>query len=302
MDTSRCNEFVVLSKTRNFLEASEQLDISQSSLSKHMQSLERELGVTLLDRSTRKVSLSKEGRTFLPFAEKIARLDYEMKGALSEDARHEFKVLRIGSIPVMTPYGITKILADYERGNPGVRLRIFEDDAEQLKEMMRKGDLELSFIREWDQSVDADDGDVEFESVTYAEDKLVAVLPLSHPLASSDAIELSELADEEFLLLPGGSVMHSLILDVCSIAGFVPRVRYSGSHADNIIDLVSRGMGVSLLMKKPAAYLDNHRVVLLDVNPTFSTYIKLYRLRGKRITPEAQAFYEYVRRASGDRA
>ena len=49
MDTTKCNEFVVLSKTRNFLEASEQLNISQSSLSKHMQSLEKELGVTLLE-------------------------------------------------------------------------------------------------------------------------------------------------------------------------------------------------------------------------------------------------------------
>ena len=298
MDTTKCNEFVVLSKTRNFLEASEQLNISQSSLSKHMQSLEKELGVTLLDRSTRKVSLSKSGLAFLPYAEKIARLDYEVRGALSEDTHHERKVLGIGSIPVMTPYGITKILADYERSNPGVRLRIYENDAQQLKSMMRKGDLELAFIREWDQSVESDDGDEEFDAFTYTEDKLVAVLPLTHPLASLDEIDLRMLADEDFLLLPSGSVMYSLILDVCSTAGFTPKVRYSGSRADNIIDLVSRGMGVSLLMKKPASYLDNQRVVLVDVDPTFLTYIKLYRLRGRRLTPEAQAFFDYVRRIS----
>lgn len=301
METSRCNEFIVLSKTRNFLEASEQLNISQSSLSKHMQSLEKELGVTLLDRSTRKVSLSKEGRVFLPFAQKMSRLDYEMRNALSEDSRLEQKVLGIGSIPVMTPYGITKILADYERDNPGVRLRIQENDAAQLKEMMRKGDLELAFVREWD-TEDEEGGDAEFHSLTYATDELVAVLPLAHPLASMGKVALSELSDEDFLLLPSGSVMYSLILDVCSRAGFVPRVRYSGSRADNIIDLVSRGMGVSLLMKKPAAYLDNQRVVLVDVDQTFRTYIKLYRLSGRRLSAEARSFYEYVRRIAEKQA
>ena len=71
-------------------------------------------------------------------------------------------------------------------------------------------------------------------------------------------------------------------------------MRYSGSRADNIIDLVSRGMGVSLLMKKPASYLDNQRVVLVDVDPSFLTYIKLYRLRGRRLTAEAQAFFDYM--------
>ena len=68
MDVERCKEFVVLAQTRNFLEASNQLFISQSSLSKHIKSLEKELGVTLLDRSTRKVELSSIGRVFLPFA------------------------------------------------------------------------------------------------------------------------------------------------------------------------------------------------------------------------------------------
>ncbi len=294
MEISRCNEFLVLAKTRNYLEASEQLNISQSTLSKHIQALERELGVTLFDRSTRRVSLSDDGITFLPFAERIVRVDYELHAAFAKGLPSHKKTLAIGSIPVMSPYGITKLLATFERTHPGVSLRIVEGDATRLKQQMRAGELELAFIREWDWSVEDDEGDEDFQAADFASDDMVAALPLTHPLAGAGKIKLSDLASEDFLLLPEGSVMYALCLDACQQAGFTPNVRYNGSRADNIIDLVANGMGVSLLMRKPASHIADGRVALVDIEPTVTTYVKLYRLRGHRLTPEAKQFFSYV--------
>lgn len=294
MEISRCNEFLVLAKTRNYLEASEQLNISQSTLSKHIQALERELGATLFDRSTRRVSLSDDGVTFLPFAERIVRVDYELHAALGKGSPTQKKTLAIGSIPVMSPYGITKLLAGFERTHPAVRLNIVEGDATRLKQQMRRGELELAFIREWDWSVEDDEGDEDFHVADFASDEMVAALPLTHPLAGAGRIGLADLASEDFLLLPEGSVMYALCLDACQQAGFTPSVRYNGSRADNIIDLVANGMGVSLLMRKPASHIADGRVALVDVEPTITTYVKLYRLRGRRLSPEAKQFFSYV--------
>lgn len=294
MDTNRCREFVVLAQTCNYLQAAEQLFISQSSLSKHIKSLERELGVELFNRTTRRVQLTQQGRTFLPFARKLASTAHDAEVALSHVDDNYRRVLEVGSIPVMVPYGITELLHRYEAEHRGVRLRITEGEADQLKDLLRRRKLEAAFIREWDGDVANDSGDEEFTTVPFVDDQLAAVLPAGHPLASRASVRLSDLANEEFLLLPEGTVMNSLITDACAAEGFVPEVRYRGTRAENIIDLVGRGMGVSLLMRTPAAYLTRSAVSIVDLEQPIVTKIKLYRLRDREPSREMQEFLEYL--------
>ena len=294
MDTERCREFVVLAQTCNYLQAADQLFISQSSLSKHIKALERELGVELFNRTTRRVQLTEHGRVFLPFARKLAATAHDAEVALFDATDNQRRVLDIGSIPVMVPYGITDALHRFEMEHRGVRLRILEGEADELKDRLRKGKLDLAFIREWDGDARFDDGDEEFATVEFATDQLAAVLPASHSLANRRSIHLAELANDEFLLLPQGTVMNALITDACAVEGFVPEVRYRGARAENIIDLVARGMGVSLLMRTPAAYLARAAVSIVDLEQPIMTQIKLYRLRDREPSPEVREFLESV--------
>lgn len=294
MDTERCREFVVLAQTCNYLQAADQLFISQSSLSKHIKALERELDVELFNRTTRRVQLTDYGRTFLPFARKIASTAHDATVALANARDNERRIIDIGSIPVMVPYGITKVLHSFEREHPNTRLRIYEGEADQLRERLRDRSLDLAFIREWDGDVQHEGDDREFETIDFAQDQLAAVLPAGHPLASRPSINLAELANEEFLLLPQGTVMNALITDACAVEGFVPEVRYRGTRAENIIDLVARGMGVSLLMRTPAAYLTRAAVSVVDLQQPIVTTIKLYRLRDREPSPEVMEFLEYL--------
>ena len=294
MDTQRCREFVVLAQTCNYLQAADQLFISQSSLSKHIKALERELGVELFSRTTRRVQLTDHGRVFLPFARKLASTAHDAEVALSYATDNERRILDIGSIPVMVPYGITGLLHRFEKEHVNVRLRITEGEADQLKDMLRNRTLDLAFIRKWDGDASQDGDDTEFATSEFAEDRLAAVLPAGHPLAMRPSIRLSELANEEFLLLPKGTVMNALITDACAVEGFVPEVRYRGTRAENIIDLVGRGMGVSLLMRTSASYLTRSGVSIVDLEQPIVTRIMLYRLRDREPSPEALKFLEYV--------
>ena len=294
MNTERCREFVVLAQTCNYLQAADQLFISQSSLSKHIKALERELGVELFSRTTRRVQLTEHGRVFLPFARKLASTAHDAEAALSYASDNERRIIDIGSIPVMVPYGITELLHRFEREHPNVRMRITEGEADQLKELMRKRLLDLAFIREWDGDVAHEGDDAEFAASEFAEDRLAAVLPAGHPLAMRPSIRLAELANEEFLLLPKGTVMNALITDACAAEGFVPEVRYRGTRAENIIDLVARGMGVSLLMRTPAAFLTRAAVSIVDLEQPIVTKIRLYRLRDRELSSDARDFLEYA--------
>jgi len=294
MDSERCREFVVLAQTCNYLQAADQLFISQSTLSKHIKSLERELDVELFRRTTRRVQLTEQGRVFLPFARKIASAAHDATVALHYARDNERRTLDIGSIPIMVPYGITKLLHSFEREHPNTRLRITEGEADKLKELLRNQKLDLAFIRDWDGEIGNDTGDDEFATMDFAEDQLAAVLPAGHPLAMRTSINLAELANEEFLLLPKNTVMDALITDACAVEGFVPEVRYRGTRAENIMDLVARGMGVSLLMRTPAAYLARSGVSIVNLENPISTHVRLYSLRDREPSPEARVFLDYM--------
>ena len=87
MDIKHLAEFVALAETGNYLETADNLFISQSTLSKHIMALEKELGVSLFERTTRKIHLSTEGETFLPYALKIVRLQEEAANVLSAHSK-----------------------------------------------------------------------------------------------------------------------------------------------------------------------------------------------------------------------
>ena len=99
MEINYLKEFVVLAQTGNFMEAAEMLYVSQSTLSKHIKSIEVELGVSLFDRTTRKVTISKYGQLLLPYAQQIAELQEMYISALRTSLENEQETLTLGRHP-----------------------------------------------------------------------------------------------------------------------------------------------------------------------------------------------------------
>ena len=124
------------------------------------------------------MSLSADGRVFLPYAERLVRTANEARNVLADQKRYKRRTVRIGSIPIMAPYGITGLLSDFDRDTPGIRLKITEGEPDLLKDQLRKGHLDLAFIRDWNHEVEQGDAEDDFIRIPYDTDQLVAVLPL----------------------------------------------------------------------------------------------------------------------------
>ena len=280
MDISRFGEFVILAQSRTFLDASELLFMSQSTLSKHIAGMERELGCTLIDRRQRNVTLTAHGTALLPYAQKIATLQHRYIAALQSDIDEPLERITVGSIPIMAPYGITDAVVDFQQANPSYSIELIEGEGDELKKMLLREEIDLAFIR------DDSASEPEFKKVPFATDRLVAVLPPDHPLAMCGSISIDDLIDENFLMLPQGSFVSRLVLSLCGAAGFSPHVTFTGKRAENIISLVARGAGISLLMRKPSESLAENKVVLVDIEPSATSEIKLY-LKRNRTQPKA---------------
>lgn len=288
VDIRHIKEFAVLAEVQNYLEASELLFISQSSLSKHIKALKAEIGAPLFDRSTRRVGLNEVGREFLGFAKQVVALQYQCTTRIRSLTSQREHGLTIGSIPVMAPYGITDAIAAFRRQNPTFSVNLVEGDAKALKQALDQNQCELAFIR--------DDGqdDHEYSKIPFATDSLAAILPVTHPLVGRKSVRLEQLAHEDFMLLHKGSLLHDLSLGACQRAGFEPNVVFMGQRAENIINLVSQGMGVGLLMRKAAKRLRNPGVAIIEVAPPLTTYIKIYYRSAAALSPTARHFIDSV--------
>lgn len=284
MDINYLKEFVVLAEIGNYMKAADALFISQSSLSKHIKALEKEVGLSLFERSTRKIQLTPYGETLLPYARKIINLQYQYTVALMNQAGIEPSSLSIGSVPSVAPYGITDKIIQFQAENKKLAVQLYEEESDQLLQMLRQNRFELAFIRDRNESSN------EFAKIPFAEDTLAAVMRPNHPLANRASVSLRELKNEYFLFLPPHSLMYNLCMDECHKCGFTPRVVYSGRRAETILDLVTKGMGTALLMRKPIDYSHRDDVAIVDIEPKITTYIQIYYKKDATLSSASRHF------------
>lgn len=269
MEIGYIKEFVVLVETGNYMEAAEKLFISPSALSRHIKSMEEELGTPLFERTARKVHLNTFGAIFLPYAKEISDIQRKYMTSIHNSLKKSPATVTAGSIPMMTQYNITDIMTRFQQENPSYTLNIIEADSTELRNMLEKGQLDFAFVR------DISETDNKFTKLPFSVDTLAAVFPSSHPLAELDAVQLEQLKDENLLLLSKDTFMYSLCITKCKQAGFEPKIVFTCHSASKIIDLVARGVGTALLMKKSVAYFSNPDISIVDVKPDITTTISL---------------------------
>jgi LysR family transcriptional regulator, transcription activator of glutamate synthase operon len=284
MEINYLKEFVVLAETRNFLEAAGILYSTQSTLSKHIKSMELELGVPLFERTTRKVSISKFGQLLLPYARQITELQDKSAAVLHDSVETERGILNVGSIPALAEYKITDVFINFKRSSPHSTINVMQGGATELKELLRQRKCELAFIRY------TDDMDDDLMKLHYTDDTLVAVFPATHPLAKKRTISLQSLAEEDLVLSEKQTMLYNLSISACKKSGFEPKVAYTDHKHENIIDFVIKGLAVALMMKRLALYVSSPKIAIVDITPSVSTQINLCYLKRAELSDAAKQF------------
>lgn len=285
MEINHLREFVVLSQTSSFMEAADILYSSQSTLSKHIKNLELELGIPLFDRTTRKVRISKFGQLLLPYAKQIVELQDKYNAILQNNLDSDRDILTLGSIPALAQYNITDVLVKFKKSRSQSTINVIQAaGSDDLREMLRQKKFELAFIR------DIDGVDDDIVKIPFAVDTMVVVLPITHPLAKEKKISLRVLENEEFLLVETQTMLYKLSVQACQQSGFSPKIVYTDHKLDNIIDLVSKGMGITLEMKRLAYYLFNPKIAIVEITPPITTQIYLCHLKDVVLSNAAKHF------------
>jgi LysR family transcriptional activator of glutamate synthase operon len=293
MELKYLRELVVLAEKENFSDAADVLYITQSTLSKHIKHIETELGVSLFDRTSRKVKINDFGLAYIPIARQIIETHDKFSDVLQLRLHTDRDTLTLGSIRSMAHYHITDIIANYKKKYPKFIIKTIHSEFEGksvgthlLKDLLRQKKCDLAFIR-LDSQIDED-----LIKIPYINDTLVAVLPTNHPYAKRKLIPLKMIADNRFLFAEEGSSLYKLCIKVCQESGFEPKVVFTDPKPEDLIELVQNGTGIALMLRQLAIYSSNPNITILDITPTASAQFFLCYLKGTKLSDTAKYFIE----------
>lgn len=246
MDLRQLEYFVAVAEEANFTRAAERVRISQSGVSAQIRRLERELGAELIDRSTRVATLTAAGEAALEPARAALAAAGTVSRAVGEVAGLIRGRLVAGMVIGCTVVPFFEALAAFHRAHHGVDISLLEDNSERLVEGVRAGAIDLALIGT------ASAPPVGLNALTIVSERLVALVPPGHPLATGRPVTLAAVADQPIVCMPEGTGIRTVFDQSCAAAGLAPRIALQASAAGAIADLAARGLGVAVLTESMA--------------------------------------------------
>ena len=290
MDTGHIREFVMLADCLNFSEAAERLFISQSSLSKHIQALERELGANLFIRTTRSIRLSDAGELYLPYARKIAALCTESEIAVEDLKNRSSTSLTIAVMQNPQYYDLAKYMTSFRTAYPELTFSMVEADEFGLYDMFLKKQVNIFPAYSMFRAAES------YAFMPMVKSTIVAIFRRSHPYAERKSVSLRQLGEERLLLPTKGGSLSNLIHAAFHREGISPNVIYEGSSI-GCIDLVKAGMGVSLHAREFAGTIvRDTEVSCVEIEPAITFIYGLGHRPPAELSHAEQLFLSHMKK------
>ncbi|HEX4984881.1 MAG TPA: LysR family transcriptional regulator [Burkholderiales bacterium] len=243
MELRHLRYFVTVAEELHFGRAARKLHISQPPLSMQIRALEQELGVSLLNRTQRHVSLTQAGHALLGEARHILGRVEQAVLTTRRAGRGEIGELAVGFISVADYNVLPAVLREFRRRFPLVNLTLRESTTDaQLRDLLAAR-IDVGFVL-------PPVSEPSLESMPVVREPLIAALPEKHPLARKPGkLALEKLADAPFILFPRPNApgLYDDIVGRCKAAGFSPRIEQEAIQMQTIVSLVSAELGVALI-------------------------------------------------------
>lgn len=288
MDFRKIEAFLTIANTGKYTDAADKLFVSQSSLSKQMAQVERELGVKLFKKTRNGVELTQAGYDFYSYARK-ALPEYQ-RACDRLRMYHEGAAypIRIGSLPLIEEYGFADSFSSYWVRNPSIQMEYFERSQADLIDKIERHKIDIALLR----------GDLlDYTKYTFVQlirDEMVLACSLKHPLATLTTVDIGDLRNEQFILLEEKSDVTIMFRAVCEQEGFSPNAPLHHSRHRMLMKAVQNNMGITVLPRKLAStYLANDIAIVQFKQPFYST-LGFAWLTCEPLTPIMKDFVKYV--------
>ena len=288
MNLRTLRAFVEVVRQGGFSQAAEVVSLTQSSVSKAIKTLEDELGMPLLNRLGHRNELTAAGEIAYSRALVLLAEHNDLVAEINDLRGLKRGVLRIGLPPVGCGVLFATMFATYRTRYPDIDIELTEYGSKRLRECLEAGEVDLAALL-----LPIDEG---FDYQPVRNEPLMAVLPISHPLAQRKRIDFTDLADSPFILFEAGFALNAKILAACERKGVQPRVAARSGQIDFSGDLVSAGLGAAFLPRMLAHKHHHPGIALIPLDePHTDWHIALAWRASAHLPPAARAWLELAK-------
>lgn len=232
--------FVALADTRHFGKAAERCYVSQPTLSAQIKKLENYLGVQLIERQPRRVTLTETGAKIVPIARRMLQESEEIVALARNEHDPLAGKLNMALIPTIGPYLLPLVMRRLRKQLPRLKLMLYEYQTQPLLEKLRGGDIELGILA---LPVPLDG----LEARALYEEPFTVAVPTNSDLAKKPNLKVDDLNGETVLLLEDGHCLRDQALDVCSRVEAKESEDYRATSLETLRQMVAAGLGITLL-------------------------------------------------------
>ena len=288
MELHQLRYFLEIARQENFTHAAEVLHITQPMLTRVVKQLERELGMLLIERTSKSFRLTDAGELFAAQARELLLAQEDLVRRM-----HDLKEARTGEVRLSIPSVLLDayfptLLTEFGKAYPGIRISIVEEGSKPAVKSVLHGDADLALVMLPVSNAD------ELVSHTVLRDVCRLVVAESHPFAGRDAVSVPELAGERLITFSDTATLHDALVNLCATYGFVPNLVYKSFLPRFIFEMVSHGDSVAVL---PDPIIRKHkaeRQVAVLLTPTLPWEIAVIHKRDRYQTFAAERLRSFL--------
>ena len=285
MELRQLQYFQSVGRLLSITKTADKFNIAQPSVSIAIQSLEKELGVQLLDRSHRRIAFTAEGDIFLQKVDEIL--------ALLTDAVHQISDYRalgpgyisLGITPTTSGVLFPRIFADFHTQYPHINLTSVEEGSLAIVKLLEQGEVDIGIIINSEFASG-------LEILPLKTEQIVLCLPLHHPLTTYKKITFNTLKSYPFLLFKEDTYLRQTILQECAKNQITPKIAFSSSQIETIVSLVQEGAGITFLLESTVRKYAN--LVGLPLAEPLRVLMGLAWNKDRYLSKAARTFINFV--------
>ena len=255
---------VALAEHKHFGRAADSVFVSQPTLSTQIMKLEEELGVSLVERTPRKVLLTEVGQEIVKRAREVLTEIEQIREIARRTLDPESGSLRLGIFPTLGPYLLPHVVPRIRKRYPRLELLLVEEKTEEILRQLREGRLDAAVL-----ALPVHDAHLHVERLF--DEPFVLAVPTDHPLAKRSSISLNQLEDQSLLLLEEGHCLREQALEVCQLAGAAEKGGFRATSLETLRQMVAADVGITLLpmlaVKPPIPANEHIRLVQFHRRP-----------------------------------
>ncbi|MFD9462471.1 LysR substrate-binding domain-containing protein [Streptomyces sp. NPDC060027] len=247
LDLRQLRYFVAVAEAEHVGRAAERLHISQSPLSRQIAQLEKNLGLTLFERSQQRIRLTSDGRVFLTEARALLRHADRLENLGRRLGRGEEGGLCIGYVADAMHTGVLpSALRTLRDQRPGIHVALYDQESSEQFEGLRQRSLDIALVR-----TPPPEGDPDLNAAPLLRDPLLLALPEKHALAQCREVTPDDLDGQPWIAVADARdpAWRDTFVASCVASGFTPDIRLDAADPLTALGLVASGLGLALIQR-----------------------------------------------------